>query len=145
MSTSLVDAEPRARSVQFVPDGLTVELKDGRTLTVPLEWFPRLRDADRREIYDASIYMISPTTQHFNGFLNGFFFSVNGRWNVFNDYVFRFYNFDEPGDSLVESVTWIVTPSVVIQVGIALTWGSCQQDCYASYFFHEGSFSHSRP
>jgi len=37
------------------PDTM-VQLKDGRTLTVPLEWFPRLRDApegDRRnyELY----------------------------------------------------------------------------------------------
>lgn len=45
MSTSVVSREPRARTVDFVPDGLVVHLKDGRTLTVPLEWFPRLRDA----------------------------------------------------------------------------------------------------
>lgn len=52
MSTSLV--EPRAMSIQFVPDGLTLELKDGRTLTVPLEWFPRLRDASEvdRETFE---------------------------------------------------------------------------------------------
>jgi hypothetical protein len=48
--------EPRARAVEFEQDGLTVKLKDGGTLTVPLEWFPRLRDAsdaDRRnfELY----------------------------------------------------------------------------------------------
>jgi hypothetical protein len=36
-------------SIQFVPDGLTLELKDGRTLTVPLEWFPRLRDASEAD------------------------------------------------------------------------------------------------
>ncbi|HLA76285.1 MAG TPA: DUF2442 domain-containing protein [Vicinamibacteria bacterium] len=56
MSTSLVDAEPRARSVQFVPDGLTVELKDGRTLTVPLEWFPRLRDASDADRQTFELY-----------------------------------------------------------------------------------------
>jgi hypothetical protein len=41
-------------SIQFVPDGLTLELKDGRTLTVPLEWFPRLRDASEvdRETFE---------------------------------------------------------------------------------------------
>jgi hypothetical protein len=36
---------PRAQKIEFVEDGLVVHLKDGRTLTVPLEWFPRLRDA----------------------------------------------------------------------------------------------------
>ena len=34
-----------ARSVAFVPDAFVVDLQDGRSLTVPLEWFPLLRDA----------------------------------------------------------------------------------------------------
>ena len=45
MSTSLArPPEPRARAVEFVPDAFSVHLEDGRSLTVPLEWFPRLRD-----------------------------------------------------------------------------------------------------
>jgi hypothetical protein len=28
-----------------VPDAFVLHLEDGRSLTVPLEWFPRLRDA----------------------------------------------------------------------------------------------------
>ena len=56
MSTSVISSEPRAHSIELVTDGLVVQLKDGRTLTVPLEWFPWLRDAsdaDRRnyELY----------------------------------------------------------------------------------------------
>lgn len=31
-----------AESVSLTPDTLTVELSDGRSLSVPLEWFPRL-------------------------------------------------------------------------------------------------------
>jgi hypothetical protein len=31
--------------VEFIPDAFTVRLEDGRSLSVPLEWFPRLRDA----------------------------------------------------------------------------------------------------
>ena len=49
-------AEPRAQSVQFAPDGLTVQLKDGRTLTVPLEWFPWLRDASEAERQNFELY-----------------------------------------------------------------------------------------
>ena len=45
MSTSAISAEPRARTVEFIPDAFIVHLLDGRSLTVPLEWFPRLRDA----------------------------------------------------------------------------------------------------
>lgn len=56
MRTSLNSAEPRAQSVQFVPDGLTVELKDGRTLIVPLEWFPRLRDASEADRQRFELY-----------------------------------------------------------------------------------------
>jgi hypothetical protein len=37
MSTSAISTEPRAQAVEFVSDGLTVQLKDGRTLTVPLQ------------------------------------------------------------------------------------------------------------
>lgn len=46
MNTSVVSPpEARARSVEFIPDAFVVQLADGRSLTVPLEWFPRLRDA----------------------------------------------------------------------------------------------------
>jgi hypothetical protein len=37
--------EPRAQKVDFIPDAFVVHLEDGRSLTVPLEWFPSLRDA----------------------------------------------------------------------------------------------------
>jgi hypothetical protein len=37
--------------VEFGPNTLVVHLEDGRSLSAPLEWFPRLRDArpDQRE------------------------------------------------------------------------------------------------
>lgn len=41
--------EPRALSVDFQDDELIVELEDGRSLHVPLEWFPRLRDATKKQ------------------------------------------------------------------------------------------------
>jgi hypothetical protein len=45
MSISNLNKEPRAVAVEFSADAFTVRLADGRELTVPLEWFPRLRDA----------------------------------------------------------------------------------------------------
>lgn len=45
MSTSPVKVEPLAVDVSFTPDSLHVVLADGRELSVPLEWFPRLRNA----------------------------------------------------------------------------------------------------
>jgi hypothetical protein len=50
MNTSTVRA-PRAQAVDFGADTLIVHLEDGRSMSAPLEWFPRLRDAsetDRR-------------------------------------------------------------------------------------------------
>ena len=34
-----------ARGLQFSTDAIVVHLEDGRSLSVPLEWFPKLRDA----------------------------------------------------------------------------------------------------
>ena len=45
MSTSEVKVEPRAVDVSCTADALRVVLADGREISVPLEWFPRLRDA----------------------------------------------------------------------------------------------------
>jgi hypothetical protein len=43
MSTLATDIqEARARDVRIGEDSLVVELVDGRTLTVPLAWYPRL-------------------------------------------------------------------------------------------------------
>ena len=56
MSTSVISAEPRAQTIAFVADGLMVPLKDGRTLTVPLEWFPRLRDASEADRHNYELY-----------------------------------------------------------------------------------------
>ena len=45
MSTSAVSPEPRAVEVTCTDDVLRVRLADGRELSVPLDWFPRLRNA----------------------------------------------------------------------------------------------------
>ena len=49
MSTSLdtgrARAEAKAIDVQITDDSIEVTLADGRRVSAPLEWFPRLRDA----------------------------------------------------------------------------------------------------
>jgi hypothetical protein len=45
MSSSVVEIRPRAREVSISEDELTVLLADGRKITVPLVWFPRLLHA----------------------------------------------------------------------------------------------------
>lgn len=45
MSTLAVEVEPVAVDVSCNDDSLSVVLADGREITVPLEWFPRLQSA----------------------------------------------------------------------------------------------------
>jgi hypothetical protein len=46
MSSSPIDLPPPlAQGVRVAGDALLVELDDGRTLTVPLTWYPRLAHA----------------------------------------------------------------------------------------------------
>ena len=50
MTTSAIRLEvPDAVDVVVTDDTLTVELNDGRTLSVPLEWYPRLALASQQE------------------------------------------------------------------------------------------------
>ena len=42
MSTLPIELRPLARTVMVSDDELTVGLADGRVITVPLVWFPRL-------------------------------------------------------------------------------------------------------
>ncbi|MDP9112083.1 MAG: DUF2442 domain-containing protein [Acidobacteriota bacterium] len=45
MSTSLPNPGERVRDVHLTEDTLAVDLADGRTIIVPLTWYPRLLNA----------------------------------------------------------------------------------------------------
>ena len=45
MSSSVIGIRPKAREVSVGDDELTVLLADGRKISVPLAWFPRLLHA----------------------------------------------------------------------------------------------------
>ncbi|NJR38603.1 MAG: DUF2442 domain-containing protein [Leptolyngbyaceae cyanobacterium CSU_1_4] len=45
MSISAIRADERVKDVRFTKDTITVDLRDGRTITVPLVWYPRLLNA----------------------------------------------------------------------------------------------------
>ena len=50
MSTSTVEISAAlARSVAVTEDSLTIDLMDGRTITAPLVWYPRLLHATPEE------------------------------------------------------------------------------------------------
>jgi hypothetical protein len=50
MSISAIEIqEPRAQNVEIHEDSLVVDLVDGRTLTVPLAWYPRLLHGSDQE------------------------------------------------------------------------------------------------
>ena len=66
MSSSAVDIqEARAQSVRLSGDALEVDLLDGRTIIVPLVWFPRLwhgtpRERNHFEIFGDGAYIHWP-------------------------------------------------------------------------------------
>jgi hypothetical protein len=66
MNPSAVETqEARARSVTVTEEALTVDLVDGRTIIVPLAWFPRLwhgtpRERDHFEIFGDGVYIHWP-------------------------------------------------------------------------------------
>jgi hypothetical protein len=50
MNISTIETEiPKAEDVKITKDTLSVDLSDGRTIAVPLEWFPRLVHASPSE------------------------------------------------------------------------------------------------
>lgn len=62
---SLEVQEPRGNSVKVSDEGLTVDLVDGRTIKVPLVWFPRLwhgtpQERNHFEIFGDGAYIHWP-------------------------------------------------------------------------------------
>ncbi|MGA2033762.1 MAG: DUF2442 domain-containing protein [Thermoguttaceae bacterium] len=49
MTTLVTERDVFAESVSFSEDSLTVRLDDGRSLSVPLAWYPRLLDGTPEE------------------------------------------------------------------------------------------------
>lgn len=50
MSTLAVEQHPLAQSISFTDDCLVTNLIDGRTVSVPLTWFPALSKASSTEL-----------------------------------------------------------------------------------------------
>lgn len=49
MSISELKPGERVKDVHFTEDSLSVDLMDGRTISVPLAWYPRLLHADENQ------------------------------------------------------------------------------------------------
>ncbi len=49
MNTLAVDYEPLAMDITCTTDALVVVLEDGREISVPLAWFPRLQKATQAQ------------------------------------------------------------------------------------------------
>ena len=49
MNSSIKLGAVTAASVRFDAEMMHVRLSDGREISVPLEWFPRLRDASEKQ------------------------------------------------------------------------------------------------
>jgi len=49
MNTLVVKIEPKVIDLSFTSDSIKVVFADGREISAPLEWFPRLRDANEQQ------------------------------------------------------------------------------------------------
>ena len=49
MSISQINPGERVKDVHFTEDSLSVDLMDGRTISVPLAWYPRLLHASAEQ------------------------------------------------------------------------------------------------
>ena len=49
MTSSAVELHPRAEQVRFTDEEMVVALADGRKISVPIVWFPRLAAASAEE------------------------------------------------------------------------------------------------
>jgi hypothetical protein len=49
LGSSALAADERVASVKISSDSLTVSLRDGRVISVPLAWYPRLKNAKPKE------------------------------------------------------------------------------------------------
>ena len=50
MNTLAVELHPQALNVKYANESLLVELRDGRSISVPLAWFPRLSKANQKQL-----------------------------------------------------------------------------------------------
>ena len=50
MNTLAVEVNPQAYSVEFNDSSIVVSLIDGRAISAPLVWFPRLSQASQQEL-----------------------------------------------------------------------------------------------
>ena len=55
MSILKVEKTPLAQTVRFTEDDLIVDLVDGRKISVPLIWFPKLANASKEELENHEI------------------------------------------------------------------------------------------
>jgi hypothetical protein len=49
MTTLTLDTEPLATQINVTDEKLIIELVDGRSLIIPLSWYPRLLNASHQE------------------------------------------------------------------------------------------------
>lgn len=52
MSTLTIRKSNNATDVQFTEHSMKIFISDGRVLSIPLEWFPLLRDASTKDLED---------------------------------------------------------------------------------------------
>lgn len=56
MSIATIEIQPRVQNVGVADDMLSVRIRDGRIVSVPLKWYPRLMQATSKERKDWRVF-----------------------------------------------------------------------------------------
>lgn len=56
MSIATIDVQPRVQDIELTDNELSVRMQDGRTVSVPLMWYPRLLHATVQERADWRVF-----------------------------------------------------------------------------------------
>lgn len=56
MSIATIETQPRVKDVEFIDGKLSVMIEDGRTVIIPLDWYPRLGHATKAELDDWRVF-----------------------------------------------------------------------------------------
>lgn len=59
MSIATIEIQPRIEDVEFTNEALSVRLQDGRVVSAPLLWYPRLLHASAQERKDWRVFQDS--------------------------------------------------------------------------------------
>jgi hypothetical protein len=91
---------------------------------------PPLRRPQVEQVDDSIVHSEARRAERANGDLDDPFDVVFDSWHVFDQHHLWAQNLGRPSHARIQSVSFVVTPRAVVQIGVALTWRAAEQDVH---------------